>query len=466
MTAQTEAHLVIHARWVIPIRPNPRTVLENHSVVVSNGKVDAVLPTASARELYCGAEELERQNHVVIPGLVNAHTHTGMSLLRGCADDIGLHEWLTGRVWPIEAAFLTQEGFCYDGALLSAADMIRGGTTTFNDMYWDVDAAARATVRVGMRAMLGMVVIAFPSSFGSTTEEYLARGEEARDKFRNQSRLSFSYAPHAPYTVRDDAWVEIARRAQRSNAVLHTHIHETSDEVEDSKALRRESSACHLSDNAVSPITNLDNLGVLSANVIAAHVVHATPDEERLLAKRNVAVAHCPTSNAKLAAGRCNIVALRAAGATVALGTDSACSNNSLDMFAEMKAAALGAKSLLGDAAVISAADALEMATMGGARALRLDEKIGSLEEGKCADMCVVELGTHAGNTPVYSVTSALVYAATRMDVCEVFVDGECLLREKKLTKIDEHDICFNAQIWANKIRKKFPAGDVLRPKE
>lgn len=456
---EQQVDLIIHARWVVPMRPDPRTVLSHHSIVIHRGKIISVEPTADLP--YTSTTELHRPQHAVIPGLINAHTHSGMTLMRGCADDQTLHAWLRGRIWPIEAAFLAEPNFCHDGALLSAAEMTRGGITTFNDMYWDADAAARAVSHSGMRAVLGIILIAFPSAFGSNTEEYMRRGEAARER-NDSSRITFAYAPHAPYTVPDDAWVEVARRARKSGAFIHTHLHETEDEVVASANLDRSSDACHMSDTSMRPLRNLERLGVLDVGLLAAHFAHATEDEIALCAKRDVRVAHCPTSNAKLAVGSCNAFALAEAGVTVALGTDSACSNNTLDMFAEMKAAALFAKSATGDAAKIPAHQALEMATMGGARALGLEKNVGSLEVGKCADIAVVELGTRAGNSPVYSVLSALVYAASRDDVSDVFVDGVCLLRDKKLRLINEKDICAKAQMWADRIEDKFPLGDPL----
>lgn len=456
--------LLIHARWVVPIRPVAKTVLSRHSLAVRDGKILDVLPTEHALSKYTAASTISRPRHAVMPGLINAHTHTGMNLMRGCADDSTLHDWLRGRVWPIEAEFLTQEGFCYDGALLATAEMTRGGTTTFNDMYWDPDAAARATLEAGMRATLGIVLIGFPSKYGTTTEQYLERGEKTRKKYAKHPTLDFAYCPHAPYTVPDDAWKEVVKRALDTDALVHTHIHETAEEVHSSEVLDKTHEACHLSDNAARPLANLESLGLLKTKMVSAHMCHTNANDIKMLSDNSdtVSIAHCPTSNAKLAVGFCDTLGLQKNSINVSLGTDSACSNNNLDMFSEMKLATLFAKNLSGDASVLPAETALEMATINGAKSLHKEAEIGSLEVGKCADFITVEMGTHVGNSPVFCVLSALVYAAARTDVVDVYVDGKCLMHEKKLLRFDEESLVKKAQEWADKIEAKFPSGKPL----
>lgn len=448
---------LIHARWVLPIRPDPELVLSHHSLAVRAGEILAILPTTSAVETYSATKTITRPHHVVMPGFVNAHTHTGLTLLRGAGDDSPTFQWLRDRVWPIEGAFAARPGFCYDGAMLSAAEMTRSGTTAFADMYFDVDACARATVTAGLRAVLGMPAIKFPSAFAADIAGYLRLGEAARDKHGHQSRLSFAYAPHAPYTVPDAAWQDIVARAKTAGVRVMTHLHEMEDEVVASSNLDRSNGACHLSDNAARPLANLDTLGVLSDQLLAAHMVHLTDEEIQLCSDRGVHVVHCPSANGKLGSGFCPVKKLLDAGVNVALGTDSVCSNNSLNMFSEMKLAALVAKNCNRDPTVLPAKQALEMATINGARALGLDAAVGSLEVGKRADLITVELGTHSGNSPVYSVHSALVYAAGRTDVTDVLVDGDALMEDKKLLKIDEADVCAKAQKWGDAIEKEFP---------
>jgi len=394
VVAKTSAYiavdLLIHARWVVPIRPVAKAVLSRHSLAVRDGKILDVLPTESAMAKYTATTTVSRPRHAVMPGLINTHTHTGMNLMRGCADDQTLHDWLRGRVWPIEHEFLTHPGFCYDGALLATAEMTRGGTTTFNDMYWDPDAAARATLEAGMRATLGIVLIGFPSSFAKTPAEYLQRGEKTRKKYSDHPNLSFAYCPHAPYTVPDDAWKEVMRRALETDTLVHTHIHETKEEVDASVALDKEHEACHLSDNAARPLANLESLGVLKTKLVSAHMCHTVDSDISMLKDNDVSIAHCPTSNAKLAVGFCDTLGLTRNRVNVSLGTDSACSNNNLDMFSEMKLAALFAKNTSGDASALPADVALEMATINGAKALHKEGEIGSLEIGKRADLITV----------------------------------------------------------------------------
>lgn len=448
---------LIHARWVLPIRPDPELVLSHHSLAVRAGEIIGILPTPAAVATYSAAKTLSRPHHVIMPGIINAHTHTGLTLLRGAADDSPTDEWLRGRVWPIEGAFAARPGFCYDGAMLSAAEMTRSGTTTFADMYFDADACARATVTSGLRAVIGMSAIGFPSAFATDIPAYLRLGEAVRDKHARESRLTFAYAPHAPYTVPDAAWKDIVVRMEAAGVRMLTHLHETKDEVMSSSILDRDNGACHMSDNAARPLANLDALGVLSDKLLAAHMVHLTDDEVQLCRDRGVHVAHCPSANAKLGSGFCPVKKLFDAGVNVALGTDSVCSNNSLNMFSEMKLAALVAKNCHRDPTVLPAKQALEMATINGARALGLDAAVGSLEVGKRADLIVVELGTHSGNSPVYSVHSALVYAAGKSDVSDVVVDGDILMENKNMLKIDEAEVCAKAQKWGDAIAKEFP---------
>lgn len=448
---------VINGRWVLPVLPSEHVVLENHSVVINDGEILDVVPHNIARQRYNASAVLERTSHVIMPGLINAHTHTGMTTMRGRADDKPLLEWLRGSVWPIEHAFITEPKFCEDGALLAAAEMTRGGVTTLSDMYWFPDASARAALKSGMRAVIGMIVIAFPSSYAANTAQYFEVGHEVQKKYASESLLTFCYAPHAPYTVQDETWKVLRKRSVENGFRIHTHLHETKDECTSSAVLDRNNPACHMSDSKMHPLRNLDEMGILSNTFIAAHMTQLTDDEIALCAERGVHVAHCPTSNAKLASGYCEVGKLLQAGVNVALGTDSACSNNSLDMFAEMKLAALAAKNLAEDATAVPAPAAIQMATINGARALGIDHVTGSLCPGKRADVICVELGTHSGNSPVFNVQSAIVYAASRHDVSDVFVDGVCTLRNKKLTRLDEKQMVKRAQYWADKINERFP---------
>jgi 5-methylthioadenosine/S-adenosylhomocysteine deaminase len=443
---------LIAARWVIPMEPDEHVLLHYHAVVMDAGVIVSVMPIAEADALYAPRSRLERMSHVVLPGLINSHTHTGMTLMRGKGDDESLFKWLQDTVWPIEMA------------MLAAAEMLRGGVTTFCDMYWFPEAAARVAKQFGMRAVLGMIMIGFPSAYASNTEEYFSKGATMMENHANESRLHFAYAPHAPYTVPDETWERIRDLSASSGLRIHTHLHETGEECAASASLIKDSPCCHQSDQAMRPIANFHRMGLLSQRLIAAHMTQLTPEEIELCAEFRVNIAHCPTSNAKLASGFCPVPELLAAGVNVALGTDSAASNNSLDLFAEMKIAALLAKSVSGDPTVVPAATALRMATRNGAIALGIDDVTGSLVAGKAGDLICVAVGTHAGNSPVFDVRSCLVYATSRTDVTDVFVEGARLVKDGSLECVDEADLVRRAQSWADRINEKFPSAAAAVP--
>lgn len=449
--------VLIAARWVVPMEPDEHTVLGNHSVVIDGGKVLEILPTVRASAKYAPRSRIERPQHVAMPGLINAHTHTGMTLMRGCADDQTLLKWLRETVWPIEMAFVSSDSFCEDGAMLAVAEMLRGGVTTFADMYWYPEAAARVAIQTGVRAVLGMIILAFPSSYAANADEYIEKGHQLRERHMTDSNLHFAYAPHAPYTVSDEIWKKLRDLSARNGLPIHTHLHETSDECIASACLDRGNPACHMSDQACRPIENFRRIGLLSRRLIGAHMTQLSKEEIQLCAEHRVNVVNCPTSNAKLASGFCPVPELLASGVNVAIGTDSAASNNSLDLFAEMKLGALLAKNVTGDATVVPASTALRMVTTNAAEALGISEVTGSLLPGKAADVICVEIETHAGNTPMFSVQSALVYASSRHDVTDVFVEGQHLLRDKALTRIDEGALVTKVKNWSSRISAKFP---------
>jgi len=448
---------LISAGWVLPVAPDERVVLHDHSVAVKNGKIVDVLPTSEAMEMYNPNETLNRKKSVVMPGLINAHTHTAMTGMRGKADDEPLLKWLHETIWPIEAAFACEEEFCQDGGLLATAEMIRGGVTCYSDMSWFPGGGAKAAAKSGMRALIGMIVIGFPSAYASNADEYIAKVQEVRDKFKDHSRIRFSYAPHAPYTVPTNTWKTLKELSDREGLPIHTHLHETKDECTASLMLDRKNSACHMSDNKCHPVEDFNRMGLLSPSLLAVHMVHLTDEEIKLCADKGVNVVHCPSSNGKLASGFCPVAKLLDAGVNVSLGTDSACSSNSLDLFAEMRMAALMAKNVAGDATVVPAPTAVRMATINAARALGLGEITGSLEVGKSADLICVDVLTHAGNSPVFDAHSAIVYAASRDDVSDVFVEGQRLLKDRELCTLNLQDVLKRAECWSAKIEEKFP---------
>jgi 5-methylthioadenosine/S-adenosylhomocysteine deaminase len=430
------ADLAIEARWVVPVEP-AGVVLENYAVIVQGGRIAAILPATDAIEQYAPAELLRLPDHVLIPGLVNLHTHAAMSLMRGLADDLPLMTWLKEHIWPAEARHASRE-MVYDGTLLAAAEMLRGGVTCANDMYFFPDAAGSAFVDAGMRAAIGLIAIEFPTAYASDPDDYLAKGVAARDAMRDQPLLSFCFAPHAPYTVGDRTFTRIGTMAEELDLPIHLHLHETADEI-------RESVAAH----AVRPMRRLESLGLVSPRLIAVHAVHLNESEVALLARHGCSVAHCPSSNLKLASGFAPIPALLEAGVNVGLGTDGAASNNRLDVFQEMRTAALVAKAVSGNPETLPAHAALRAATLAGARALGLDEAIGSIAVGKSADLCAVSLAS-LETRPCYDPVSHLVYAAGREHVTDVWVDGNRVVRNGALQSTKLRDLEKTALLWQN----------------
>ncbi len=432
--------LIIHARWVIPVEP--ADVLERHAVAVHQGRIVALLPSADVETRYQAAEILHLTEHALIPGLINAHTHAAMSLLRGLADDLPLMEWLNRHIWPAESAWISPE-FVHDGAELAIAEMLRGGTTCFNDMYFFPDETARVAARCGMRANVGLIVLDFPTAWASNADDYLHKGIALHDALRDEPLLSASFAPHAPYTVSDAPLQKIVTYAEELNLQIHMHVHETADEVRQG-----------LDKYGTRPLQRLKELGLLSPSLMAVHMTQLTDEEIAQVAQSGAHVLHCPESNLKLASGFCPVDKLIKAGVNVAIGTDGAASNNDLDMWSEMRSAALLAKGVSGDATSVPAAQALRMATINGARALGLEDKTGSLQTGKAADMTAVHLGA-IETQPLYDPVSQLVYAAGRHQVTDVWVAGRRLLHERKLTTLDEQTILAKAQQWRAKICSK-----------
>lgn len=430
--------LLISARWVVPVDP-PGVTLADHSVAVSGGRIAAVLPTAEAERACEAAQRVELPDHALIPGLVNLHTHASMTLMRGLADDLPLMEWLKDHVWPAETKHVSAE-FVYDGTLLACAEMLRGGITCFSEMYFFPESAARAALDAGMRAALGIIAFEFPTAYASDADDYIAKGLATRDRYGDAPLLSFCMAPHAPYTVSDRTFARIVSLAEELDLPIHTHLHETQHEIEDS-----------LAQHKVRPLERLGALGVLGPRLVAAHAVHLTAEEIATLARHGASVAHCPSSNLKLASGFAPVAALLAAGVNVGLGTDGAASNNRLDLLEETRLAALLAKAVAGDAQAMPAHQALAAATLNGARALGLEASIGSLVPGKYADLCAIAFdGPEL--LPCYDPVSHVVYAAGRSQVSHVWVAGEARLEHGRLVGFENRSLNNRILLWQNKL--------------
>ena len=429
---------LIHARWVIPVTEND-PVLDHHSIAIHDGRIVDILPTEQARVQYQAHIENEYSRHALIPGLVNTHTHASMTLFRGLADDLPLMDWLNNHIWPAEQKWVNEE-FIHDGSELAIAEMLRSGTTCFNDMYFFPDVTARVARDAGIRACVGLIVLDFPTVWANDAEEYIEKGLDLRDKFRSDSLVHTPFAPHAPFTVSDEPLQKVRMFSDEMDLPVHIHVHETAHEVEQA-----------IEATGKRPLARLQELGLVSPNLVAVHMTQLTDDEIQMVAEAGSHVVHCPESNLKLASGYCQVQKLLDAGVNVALGTDGTASNNDLNMFGEMRTAALIGKCIAEDASALSAAQTLRMATLNGAKALGLDNEIGSLEKGKYADMVAVDFN-RLELSPVYNPVSHLVYSCGREHVTDVWVAGKHLLKERALTTLDERKIIEKAKSWNQRI--------------
>jgi len=430
--------LMINARWVIPVEPD-EAVLDYHCVVVDDGFIVDILPSSKAKEKYQSAKTEDLDEHVLIPGLVNAHTHAAMNLFRGIADDLPLMDWLQNHIWPAEAKWVGDQ-FVRDGSELAIAEMLRGGTTCFNDMYFFSEDVARAARKAHIRAVVGLIVLDFPSSYAQDSEEYLAHALRLHDELRNDPLVSCCFAPHAPYTVSDAPLTKLRMLSDELDLPITMHVHETAGEVEDA-----------VQNSGERPLARLGKLDLLNPRLLAVHMTQLTDEEIEQLAKTGANVVHCPESNLKLASGFCPVAKLVDAGVNVALGTDGAASNNDLDMFGEMRTAALLAKGIANDASALPAHTVLKMATLNGARALGLDQVIGSISKGKQADLVAVNMAT-LESQPVYNPLSQLVYAVSRQQVSHVWVRGKSVVHQHVLRTLDEAELLTRARDWNEKI--------------
>lgn len=429
---------LIHAAYVLPVRPE-RVVLERHCVAIQDGRIRALLPSPMASRRYAGANEIDLGHHVLMPGLINMHTHSPMTLFRGYADDRDMQSWLKDAIWPLEARFVSH-AFVADGTRLAMAEMIRAGTTCFNDNYFFPDAMADAVHDAGMRARIGLPLIEMASAWAEDIDDYFDKGLELTAQFHGESLIEFSLAPHAPYTVGDATLDRIGILSAERGWPVHMHLLETAWEVEQSKARY-----------AKSPLERLDARGLLNERLLAVHMTQLAPGDIQLLAERGVNVIHCPESNLKLASGICPLPALLEAGINVAIGTDGAASNNDLDLLGEARTAALLAKGVAGSALRPDAFEVLEMLTINAARALGMGDRVGSIEIGKQADLAALDV-RHVRTQPVHQVLSSLIYSASSSQFSDVWVDGRRLLQAGCLTTLDEDAIISRAAEWQGRI--------------
>ncbi|MDP5054584.1 MAG: TRZ/ATZ family hydrolase, partial [Congregibacter sp.] len=408
----------------------------------------AVLPLADL-VVDKSVERIELPGHAVLPGLINAHGHAAMSLLRGYADDLPLMPWLEKHIWPAEGTHVSEE-FVRDGAALAMAEMLLSGTTTFSDMYFFPEVVAALGVKTGMRVQLATPVFDFPTVWGKGADDYISKSLALRDDYKNADRLSVAFGPHAPYTVSVPTLEKIALFAAELDMAVHIHLHETAAEVLSAVEATGER-----------PLDTLRRIGLLGPRTQCVHMTSLGPQDIASLAETGAQVIHCPQSNMKLASGSCPVIDLRAAGVNVALGTDGAASNNDLNMFNEMHSAALLAKLNQGDPTVMPALNALHMATLGGAIALGLDHEIGSIKPGKQADLIAIDLSTPA-TQPLYNPVSQVVYACNGSEVTHSWVAGQALLRGRQLVTLDLDDTLRRAKRWGDKISATIPNAATL----
>ncbi|MFV0277036.1 MAG: TRZ/ATZ family hydrolase [Parahaliea sp.] len=436
-SAPQSVDTLLHPQWLVPVRP-AAVVLEDHSLALRDGRIAALLPRAQTAG-WQAKEELELPGQVLLPGLVNAHGHAAMSLLRGYADDHALRPWLERYIWPAENAHVCAD-FVADGTTLAMAEMIRSGTTTFGDMYFFPEAAARVVQGAGMRCQLAFPVFGAAPTWARDAGECISKGLALRDTLKHSALITVVFGPHATYTVPEADLQKVATLAAELDLPVQIHLHETRSEVLQAVEATGER-----------PLVTLERLGLLGPRTQCVHMTDLGQQDIELLAATGAHVVHCPRSNMKLASGTCPTAALLEAGVNLALGTDGAASNNSLNLFADLQAAALLAKLASGDASALPAVAALEMATLGGARALGIDTEVGSLEVGKQADIIAVDLSSPA-TQPVYNPLSQLVYACSGSEVSHSWVAGRRLLAAGHLTTIDTEALASRVQHWRARI--------------
>lgn len=432
-----QADTIVAPSWLISVNKD-FDILEHHALVIDKDKIIDILPAEQARSRYQGDWQ-DLTGHALLPGFVNTHNHAAMSLLKGFAEDKSLQSWLNDYIWPTEGKWMGEE-FVRDGSLLACAEMIRSGTTTFNDMYFFPDVSAQIAESCHMRACLSFPILEFPSAWANNANEYIDKGLDLHDQYRSHPMISTAFGPHAPYTVSLATMERISVLSEELDSNIHIHLHENQQEVVD-----------YTKEHGQSAIEHWAKLGFLGPRLQAVHMTQLSSQEIDLIKTHNVNVIHCPESNMKLASGIAPIQALLEAGIHVSLGTDGCASNNDMDMLGEMKSAALLAKVSTGNPAALNAEQVLRMATIDGARSLGLDTQCGSLEVGKAADCISIDLSS-IECMPLYHVVSQIIYSTSKSHISNVWIAGKQVLKNKALTLIDEQALIKKAQYWQTKI--------------
>ena len=429
--------LLLIPQWIVPVVP-AGAVYEDCAIAINDSRIEAILPVEEAQKLYHPTETLTLEGQALIPGLVNAHGHSAMSLLRGYADDLPLDVWLNEHIWPAEGQWISED-FVRDGTKLAYADMLQSGTTFANDMYFFPEVVAEVAMQTGLRTRVSFPIIEFPSAWGQGPDDYIHKGISLYDQYKNHPLISVAFGPHAPYTVSDKTFERVAMLSEELDAPIHVHLHETAKEVAD-----------EIAQSGKRPVARLNDLGILGPRTEAVHMTQISDEDLEMIGLTNTSVIHCPKSNMKLASGICPIKKLMEVDIDVGLGTDSAASNNTLNMLEEMRFASLLSKVSNGDPTALPAQQSLEMATLGSAKAIGMDAEIGSLEVGKQADMVSISLD-NLSSSPIYNLISQIVYAApTRAE--NVWVAGKQLLKHGDLQTLNATEIGAKAHEWQTKI--------------
>ncbi|ASC88673.1 TRZ/ATZ family hydrolase [Pseudomonas fragi] len=436
-TPTTTLDLLLLPTWLVPVEP-AGVVLKDHGVGIRDGRIVFIGPRAQALKLVA-TQTRELPDMLLSPGLINAHGHAAMTLFRGMADDLPLMTWLEQHIWPAEAKWV-DEDFVRDGTNLAIAEQIKGGITCFSDMYFYPKVASECVHNSGIRAQIAIPILDFPIPGASNADESLRQAVEMFADLKFHPRIKIAFGPHAPYTVGDENLEKIRVIADELDAAIHMHVHETAFEVHQA-----------VEQNAERPVARLARLGLLGPRFQAVHMTQISDDDLAMLVESNSSVIHCPESNLKLASGFCPVERLWQAGVNVAVGTDGAASNNDLDLLGETRTAALLAKAVAGSATALDAHRALRMATLNGARALGIESDTGSIEIGKAADLVAFNLSGLA-QQPVYDPVSQLIYATGRDCVKHLWVGGKQLLDDRRLTRLDEQQLCATVRAWGERI--------------
>ncbi len=429
---------LVSADWLIPMTTENQWI-ENAGVVICGEEILATGEISKLIKKYPEANKQHFEGQVLIPGFVNSHCHAAMNLLRGLSDDLPLKQWLEDAIWPVEAQFVDDD-FVFQGTQHAIAEMLRSGTTCFQDMYFMPDQAAKAVQESGIRASIGLVIVEFETSWAQNAQECINKGLDVYDQFKHSHSVNFNLAPHAPYTVSKETLEHIGTLSNELSLPVQIHAHETAFEVDSFQQA-----------HGIRPLTRLKEIGLINPLLNAVHMTQLNEGEIEWLAEAGSHVIHCPQSNMKLASGICPTKQLMDANVNLAIGTDGAASNNDLDMIEELRSASLLSKLDYLDPTSMSAYQSLYSATMGGAKALGLQEDIGSLEAGKKADFITIDLN-RLETLPVYNPISQIVYASSRDQVTNAWVNGKQLMKNRQLETLNPELIVHHVQKWRNAI--------------